>query len=244
MASVPLVFADSLPQTDLLTQTNIEMEYKDTPNVNIAVTNASKILEELDYVTDNIIREPLQLASRNGIGIVNIEMRESIEETKNDINSEQTNDSVETENSQDSQEYISMEVPSSDYANTGFKSFMDYRSITSTGSAQYKLQQDAITNDNGFRVYDNCYMVAMGTYYINKIGDKFRITLEDDTVIYVVAGDVKSDIHTDPKHQHKNGNIIEFIVDTHKISKTCRKMGDMSYAGLEGKIKSIERIVE
>ena len=61
---------------------------------------------------------------------------------------------------------------------------------------------------------------------------------------YAIAGDVKSDLHTDTKHQHKNGNIVEFIVDTQEISKTCKKMGDMSYAGLNGKIKSIEKVIE
>ena len=140
---------------------------------------------------------------------------------------------------ENSQEFISMDVPDSDSSNTGFKSYMDYRAITDKRSDQYQLQQEATTDENGFRVYDDCKMIALGTYYVDKIGDKFRITLEDDTVFYAIAGDVKSDLHTDTKHQHKNGNIVEFIVDTQEISKTCKKMGDMSYAGLNGKIKSI-----
>jgi|InofroStandDraft_1065614.scaffolds.fasta_scaffold05138_5 hypothetical protein len=223
MFAAPLVFADSLPSVNTETE-NI--------NKNIFNADASSPYEN---------REPMQLASRDSGGVSGIEMRKAIEEIQKNNNMEITNENNKTENSQ---EFISMDVPDSDSSNTGFKSYMDYRAITNKRSDQYQFQQEAITDENGFRVYDDCKMVAMGTYYVDKIGDKFRITLEDDTVFYAIAGDVKSDLHTDTKHQHKNGNIVEFIVDTQEISKTCKKMGDMSYAGLNGKIKSIEKVIE
>lgn len=230
MVAAPLFFADLLPS--LNTEAASIEQNKFNSDTFIPYENMQELLQE--------IREPIQLASRDGSGIYGVEMREAIEEIqKNNI--ETVNENIETENPQ---EFISMEVPDSDSSNTGFKSYMDYRSITDRSSVQYKLQQEATTDENGFRVYDDCKMVALGTYYVDDIGDKFRITLEDDTVFYAIAGDVKSDLHTDTKHQHKNGNIVEFIVDIQEISKTCKKMGDMSYAGLEGKIKSIEKVIE
>lgn len=128
---------------------------------------------------------------------------------------------------------------------SNFKAYMDYRCITATGSPQYKLQHDgnAVTNSEGFRLYNGEYMVAMGSYYSTEIGTRFRITLDSGKQFYAVLGDQKSDAHTDPLHQHRNGNIVEFIVDQSAIPSICSQMGDMSYApeaGLQGKVQSIE----
>ena len=125
-----------------------------------------------------------------------------------------------------------------------FKTYMGYKTITNKNSKQYEMQQKAYTDENGFRIYDDCYMVAMGTYYAKECGVKFAVTLEDGTEFYVITGDIKQKIHTNETNQYvpHNGNIIEFIVDTKKIPSTCRKMGDMSYAGLRGGIIKIERV--
>lgn len=219
-----MAFADSSFQSDS-TESMIEAECL-----------SSEICIERRNIED-LSREPFQFASRDGMA-VNQDIRNFI----NDIIDEEIAEELIEE--LDEPEYLNMEVPCAENANTGFKSFMDYRAIKNKASEQYKLQQNAVTDAGGFRIYDDCYMVALGTYYVDNIGDKFRITLEDGTVFYAIAGDTKSDLHTDSKHQHKNGNIVEFIVDTKEISATCRKMGDMSYAGFDGKIKSIEKIIE
>ena len=141
--------------------------------------------------------------------------------------------------------YISLDVPTDYESNTGFKAYMDYRAITSKRSLQYALQQDAYTDpDTGIRMYDNCYMVALGTFYAQQAGERFRITLEDGTVFNAITGDIKADVHTDANQQHRNGNIVEFVVDTSVISQTCKRMGDMSYAGFQGQIKCIEKLVD
>lgn len=126
-----------------------------------------------------------------------------------------------------------------------FKSFMDYRTITSRGSNQYKLQHmnGTYTNEEGFRVHNGEYLVAVGSYYTNVIGTRLKVNLANGNSFYAVVGDQKSDAHTDAKHQHRNGNVVEFIVDQKNIPTMCKKMGDMSYAegaGLKGKIASIE----
>lgn len=128
-----------------------------------------------------------------------------------------------------------------------FKSYMDYRCITNTSSDQYKLQQKCYTDDNGLRVYDGYYAVALGTYYSSTIGDKFHITLDTGEEFDVIVGDVKADCDTDKTNRYVpvNGNIIEFIVDTRKLPKDVRFMGTVSALDdFEGSVESIEKIEE
>lgn len=136
----------------------------------------------------------------------------------------------------------SLDVPMDNEANNGFKSYMDYRTITSPTSKQYAMQQDAWTDELGLRRYGDYYMVALGTFYAEGCGETFRITLDSGFTFDAITGDIKDDKHTDEKHQHRNGVIVEFIVDSKEISKTCRVMGDMSYAGFSGHIESIQRL--
>lgn len=148
----------------------------------------------------------------------------------------------EAERIRDAQVGIQLDVPN---VSSNFKSYMDYRCITSTSSPQYKLQHDgnAVTNEEGFRLYNGEYMVALGSYYGSEIGSRYRITLDSGVVFYAVLGDQKADRDTDALNQHKNGNIVEFIVDQGAIPSICKKMGDMSYApsaNLVGKVVSIE----
>ena len=137
--------------------------------------------------------------------------------------------------------------------NTEFKTYMDYRCITDKTSAQYELQQFAWTDEDGFRRIDNDYIVAMGTYYAENVGDRFKITLDTDNEITVTIGDIKQDIHTDYFHQYTpmydengiffSGNVLEFVVDTDVLPKVPRRLGTVSYFNyLKGNIKSIERI--
>lgn len=136
-----------------------------------------------------------------------------------------------------------MEIPG---VKTSRKVYMDYRTITAKSSKQWKLQQEATTDELGFRRYGDYYMVAMGTYYTGyECGKVFRITLENGSEFLVVTGDIKSDVHTDAKHQHRKGNVIEFIVDTDVISQDCKSMGDMSYCigpKFKGNIQSIHKL--
>lgn len=135
---------------------------------------------------------------------------------------------------------LEMTVPAEE---TGQKTFMDYRAITSTTSEQYVLQQDAVTDELGLRELDGRYMVAMGTYY-GTVGDIFRIAMENGAVFEVIMGDVKADEHTDETNRHRNGNVLEFIVDGDRISEEVWYHGDVSYAAsfLSGQIESITKL--
>lgn len=57
---------------------------------------------------------------------------------------------------------------------SSFKSYMDFRCITNRSSLQYKMQQQAYTDENGLRKIGEYYCVAMGTYYGN-LGDKLYV---------------------------------------------------------------------
>lgn len=138
---------------------------------------------------------------------------------------------------------ILFDVPDAD---TGFKAYMDFRSIKDRTSAQYQLQQEAWTDEQGFRRYGDRYMIALGTFYSKQCGGVFRITLESGASFEAVVADIKADADTDTLHQHHEGNVVEFIVDTSEISRDCRVMGDMSWAGEKfwGKIVVIECVGE
>lgn len=139
--------------------------------------------------------------------------------------------------------YDLMELPKD--ATGEFKTYMDYRKITNKTSKQWALQQLAETDENGFRVFNGKYLVAMGTYYSKNVGKEMRITLEDGKEIYVIIGDIKQDIHMDKNNQYVpvNGNIVEFIVDVNKLDPLTKKLGNVSNSGLEGKIIMIEEVI-
>lgn len=129
------------------------------------------------------------------------------------------------------------EVPA---AESGFKSYLDYRTITCRTSTQWELQQEAVTDEYGFRRYGGAYMVAMGTYYSQSCGEVFEITLDSGFKFTALISDIKRDCDTDEKNQHKDGNVVEFIVDKNAIPQKAAHMGDMSYdTPMQGKIVSI-----
>lgn len=135
-------------------------------------------------------------------------------------------------------------VPS---GNTSFKSYMDYRAITNKNSAQWDLQTKCWTDKDGLRRKGDYYVVALGSYYADHIGDRFIITLDTGVEIPVIVGDLKADKHTDATNRYtltEDGrkNILEFVVDTQQLPEMARKMGDISYvSGFRGNVRSIER---
>lgn len=136
----------------------------------------------------------------------------------------------------------SKEVPNID---TSFKTYMDYRAIKNKSSTQYILQQSSgtMTNDEGFRMHNGEYMVAVGTYYAKSAGTRIRVTLSTGKQFDAIVGDIKADIHTDSKNQHRNGNVVEFIVDTKQLPQVARRGGDVSLAplaNLQGRVTAIE----
>ena len=127
-----------------------------------------------------------------------------------------------------------------------FKSYMDYRAITNRHSDQYMLQKECSTDpDTGIRVHNGYYCIALGTYYSNTIGERFKITLDTGEELLCEIGDIKADCHTDDTNRYVpcNGNIVEFIVDTKKLPKEVKRMGTLSALDIfEGSVESIEKL--
>lgn len=122
-----------------------------------------------------------------------------------------------------------------------FKTYMDYRKITDKNSKQWKLQEQAWTEGRGFRKIGEHFLVAVGTFYADEVGKELLIEFEDGQRIKAIVGDIKQDRHTDPTNRYVpiNGNIVEFIVDIEKLDPEVIRRGDVSWLGLNGRIKSI-----
>lgn len=132
---------------------------------------------------------------------------------------------------------------------TDFKSYMDYRRITNTHTAQYKLQQEAVTDENGLRKKGDYYLIAVGTYYSDTIGDCFEITLDSGESFKAMVGDIKEDCYTDAKNMYYprgngSGEVVEFIVDTKELPRNARQLGTISaipeFSGSVTKVEKIE----
>lgn len=114
----------------------------------------------------------------------------------------------------------------------------DYRWYGIEGTPHNKMQNLSYTDEIGCRRYNNDYCVALGSFYSERIGDRFEITLESGNVFTVITGDMKADCDTDitnmytPCVNYENeycANIIEFIIDEEIISDDVYNYGSLDY---------------
>ena len=176
----------------------------------------------------------------NLIEVINPTYTETIQGTDQILTEHNT---IESHREIEGSGYISMGLPED--ADGSFKTYMDYKKITNKSSRQWHLQQLAYTDSEGFRKFNDSYLVAVGTYYADEVGKEFRVTLDSGIVFHAMVGDIKQDIHTDANNQYvtMNGNIMEFIVDVDKLDELTKKLGNVSNSGLEGSIIKIEEVV-
>lgn len=132
-------------------------------------------------------------------------------------------------------------IPQTNYKD--FKSYMSYKTITNSSSKQYALQQQATTNENGFRCIDGKPLVAVGTGWGLSVGDSAVVYCDNGNSFEVVIGDIKADIHTlsDNKTTASNNCRCEFIVDMSNLNPTVKRRGNVSvlqeYSGYVVNIK-------
>ena len=114
------------------------------------------------------------------------------------------------------------------YPYYGQKAYENYSAITNRASKQYKLEEVAYTDDYGFRIYDDRYLIAIGTYFKAPVGTYIDVELENGVIIPCIVGDIKSDVDTDENNVYSLtcGCATEFIVDGFKIDPYTR--GDIS----------------
>lgn len=130
------------------------------------------------------------------------------------------------------------DVPS----NSDFKSYMDYTTITSKNSKQYKLQQECSTDSNGLRTFNGYYTVAVGTAFGVGVGDYIDVTLDTGAVLHCIVGDMKQNAHVGANRMQVsgNGNVVEFIVETGKLDIDVKRSGDISnISGFEGDVVTV-----
>lgn len=167
------------------------------------------------------------------------------DETNEEILEENT-DSEET-NTTEEEEYYEPETEDVFYDgfDSSFKAYMDYRCITDTGSTQYEMQQEAYTDDRGFRRIGDDYCIALGTGLTNGCGERFAIYLDSGYCFNGVVSDVKSDCHTDSTNCYvprgdNSGNVVEFIIDTDYAESAMLSSGSVGYYDdLSGNITAI-----
>lgn len=114
---------------------------------------------------------------------------------------------------------------------SGYKSWMDYQMITSSGSPQKLLQDEyAYTGSYGIRQINGRYCVAIGSYFTTEIGQYFDLILENGTVIPCILADQKADEDTDDDGIFTlyNGCATEFIIDFDYLNYAAKRDGDIS----------------
>lgn len=131
--------------------------------------------------------------------------------------------------------YISKKIKTINYTvpmYSGYKSWMPYTAITSTGSPQYKLQhQYAHTGKYGIRMVNDRYCVAIGSYFRCSIGQYFDLILANGTVIKCIKGDEKANKDTDGANIFsRNGCATEFLIDRGALASSIKRSGDVSSA--------------
>ena len=132
------------------------------------------------------------------------------------------------------------------YTKKDFKSYEDYRDITSPTSPHYRLQRDyAYTAEDGIRMVDGRYCIALGSYFTTTIGQYIDIVLANGTVIPCILGDQKADAHTDSLHvaHSTDSSVVEFIVDKKVLPNTPKRMGNISYSYDEWRSPVVQVIV-
>lgn len=95
------------------------------------------------------------------------------------------------------------------------KSYMDYKTITSTTSDQYKFIQEHMEVRNGFLFDKEGYIgVALGSWF-GDIGSRWVFELSSGELLYTVKVEHKDDKHTINGCEHINDrSVIEFVIDT------------------------------
>lgn len=132
--------------------------------------------------------------------------------------------------------YITSDIESFDYSTSKDvsgdrrKSYMDYRTITSKSSPQYKIQkQYAYTNYDGIRMAEGRFLVAIGSYFNAEVGRCIDVELADGSIMPCIVGDAKRNEDTNASNMVGNdGSTVEFIVDQKALESHVKEHGDIS----------------
>ena len=180
----------------------------------------------------------------NDTGI--FEYVETEDETTTEIEVVETETDVETEETiiEDNQTPVTPIVDNVDRDFGIFKSYTDYKCL-SKSSPQWKLQEQAYTDENGLRKIGDAYLVALGSYYGVELGTEYVVTLSNGNSFNIILCDVKNDIHTDDLNREclANGSVLEFYVESSALPQIVKLMGTIgSIDFFNGSVVSITKI--
>ena len=231
--------AEAFNRTKVVMTAKVIIPTEDFKKIDNALRQyADKIAEEKVSYEDGWVNTNnlniRNLPSKSGKVIGHLSFNEKVKYTKSE-NAEWVRIKYGEEKAYVKKEYIANEkasytiydVPS----NRGFKSYMDYRCITSTGSKQYKLQSlYGETGKYGIRTVNGRYCIAVGSHFTTSIGQYLDLILENGTVIPCVLGDQKADADTDANNivTMHNGCVSEFVVNTDYLHQFARRDGNIS----------------
>lgn len=118
------------------------------------------------------------------------------------------------------------------------KLFTDYRHYNLWYTPHYRLQQAAYTDENGLRRFNEDYIVGLGKFYSESIGDRFQITLDTGIEFTIILGDGKAPCDCDENNMYTPcvnyanedcANVLEFIVDDNAMSPKVYAYGSIDY---------------
>ena len=119
------------------------------------------------------------------------------------------------------QEQASNDAPCS---TSSFKSYMDYRTITSEMSEQYSYIDTHMTIKNGYLINEQGYIgVALGSQF-GVIGSKWVFELDTGNSIYAVKIEHKDDSDTINGCEHKIDKsviVIDFLPSVNVLLSSC-----------------------
>jgi hypothetical protein len=128
------------------------------------------------------------------------------------------------------------------------KKFEDYRCITDTTSAAYRVTHQGVVMSDGTLSINGRRLVAVGTA-IGHVGDKLDFVLTGSEgrrhVLKTIVADSKQtqDTAGEANYMGADGHIIEALVCTEALPTKARIMGDLSYIpGWDGRITEIRRV--
>ena len=103
---------------------------------------------------------------------------------------------------------------------------MGWQMVTAVKSDQYKLRSEFGQNydKNGFAKIGDLFVVATKPFY-GVVGDCIEVYKSNGDVIKCIIGDIKGSDGGGDTYQHKDGSVVEFIVDRNRWYATHNGIG-------------------
>lgn len=214
-----------------------------TNHFNTTQNKLQMIAEQLEEQNELIqkynynLEEYKKLVEKNKIESTNDTVLNITTDINENITLNKNTDSVTNTIEASSQWEVGEEVPLPSIP-TNMKFCTDYRWYSIEGTPHKRLQDASYTDEFGCRRYNDDFCVGLGSFYSNRIGDRFEVTLDTGVVFTIITGDMKADIHTDETNRYRPcvnyegeeaANVLEFIIDDEAVSPKMYAYGSLDY---------------